>query len=87
MCIFITENKTNDDRIMKRISISFLLTLFMSMMGVNAFAYDIRVQNADGATIYYNYINDNTELEVTRIMTLILPMSQPMWVMSLFQRK
>ena len=50
---------------MKRISISFLLTLFMSMTGVNAFAYDIRVENADGATIYYNYINDKKELEVT----------------------
>ena len=50
---------------MKRISILFLLTLFMSMMGINAFAYDIRVENADGATIYYNYINDKKELEVT----------------------
>ena len=29
------------------------------------FAYDIEVANADGVTIYYNYINNNTELEVT----------------------
>ena len=28
-------------------------------------AHDIVVQNADGATIYYNYINNGTELEVT----------------------
>ena len=31
----------------------------------NAFAYDFTVKNADGVTIYYNYINDGTELEVT----------------------
>ena len=30
-----------------------------------AFAYDIAVENADGVTIYYNYINNGTELEVT----------------------
>ncbi len=28
-------------------------------------AHDIEVQNGDGVTIYYNYINNNTELEVT----------------------
>ena len=28
-------------------------------------AHDIEVQNADGVTIYYNYINNGTELEVT----------------------
>ena len=28
-------------------------------------AHDIEVKNADGVTIYYNYINDGTELEVT----------------------
>lgn len=30
-----------------------------------ASAHDIEVQNADGITIYYNYINGSTELEVT----------------------
>ena len=30
-----------------------------------ASAHDIEVQNADGVTIYYNYINNGTELEVT----------------------
>ena len=38
----------------------------MSMVGTNAWAYDIAVENADGVTIYYNYINDGKELEVTR---------------------
>ena len=35
------------------------------MAGTKAFAYDIAVKNADGVTIYYNYINDEKELEVT----------------------
>lgn len=30
-----------------------------------ASAYDIAVANADGVTIYYNYYNNGTELEVT----------------------
>ena len=42
-----------------------LLMLLMSMVGTKALAHDIEVQNADGVTIYYNYINDGTELEVT----------------------
>lgn len=32
-----------------------------------ASAHDIAVQNADGVTIYYNYINNGTELEVTNV--------------------
>ena len=50
---------------MKQFSISILLTMLMSMVGTNVFAYDIEVENNDGVTIYYNYINDGTELEVT----------------------
>ena len=42
-----------------------MLTILVSMMGINAFAYDIAVENADGVTFYYNYINDGKELEVT----------------------
>ena len=42
-----------------------LLMLLMSMVGTKALAHDIEVQNADGVTIYYNYINDGTELAVT----------------------
>jgi hypothetical protein len=50
---------------MKKQSITkILLTILISMMGANAFAYDIAVENADGVTIHYNYINDGRELEV-----------------------
>jgi len=37
----------------------------MILLPLVASAHDIEVQNADGVTIYYNYINDGTELEVT----------------------
>ena len=49
---------------MKQTVQSFLLALFMSMMGTQAFAHDIEVKNAEGVTIYYNFIN-GTELEVS----------------------
>jgi len=52
---------------MKKVNITFLLTMLISMVGLNASAkdYDIKVQNADGKTIYYNFINNKTELAVT----------------------
>ena len=52
---------------MRQVIKSILLTILMSMVGAKAFAltYDIAVKNADGITIYYNYINDGKELEVT----------------------
>ncbi len=50
---------------MKQQSIKFLFALFIGMMGVNASAHNIEVKNADGVTIYYNYINNKTELAVT----------------------
>ena len=37
----------------------------MILLPLVASAHDIEVQNADGVPIYYNYINDGTELEVT----------------------
>ena len=37
----------------------------MMLLPVVACAHDIAVQNADGKTLYYNYINDGTELAVT----------------------
>ena len=37
----------------------------MILLPLVASAHDIEVQNADGVTIYYNYINDGTELQVT----------------------
>ena len=37
----------------------------MILLPLVASAHDIEVKNADGVTIYYNYINNGTELEVT----------------------
>ena len=51
---------------MKHLNLSTLLIMFISMIGVKAFGYDFAATNADGVTIYYNYINNHTELEVTR---------------------
>ena len=42
----------------------FLSTLLLALP-LLASAYDIAVENSDGVTIYYNYINNGTELEVT----------------------
>ena len=50
---------------MKQIKLTILLAVLMSMVGAKSFAHDVEVKNADGVTIYYNYINNNTELEVT----------------------
>ena len=43
----------------------FVLAVLALLGSINALAYDIAVENADGATIYYNYINNGEELEVT----------------------
>jgi hypothetical protein len=50
---------------MKQQSITLLLIVLMSMFGAKASAYDIQVRNADGVTIWYNWINNHTELAVT----------------------
>ena len=42
----------------------FLSTLLLALP-LLASAYDIAVENEDGVTIYYNYINNGKELEVT----------------------
>ena len=42
-----------------------LLLFAMILLPLVASANDIEVQNADGVTIYYNYINNGTELQVT----------------------
>ena len=43
-----------------------LFTIFISMLGINAFAYDIEVKNADGVTIYFEWANnEKTELAVS----------------------
>jgi hypothetical protein len=50
---------------MKSKKLFFLFSILLSMVGTKALAYDIEVKNADGVTIFYNYINDGKELEVT----------------------
>ena len=50
---------------MKQFGLFLLLTILMSMMGGKAFAHDIEAKNADGVTIYYNWINNKTELAVS----------------------
>ena len=50
---------------MKNNRVKILLTILISMVGTKAFASDIAVENSDGVKIYYNYINDGKELEVT----------------------
>ena len=42
-----------------------LLLFVMMVLPFMASAHDIEVKNSDDVTIYYNYINDGTELEVT----------------------
>ena len=42
-----------------------LMALMMCFVKGEAYAYDIEVKNAYGVTIYYNYINEGKELEVT----------------------
>ena len=49
----------------KTIQLTILLAALMSMGSSKLYAYDIAVENEDGVTIYYNYINGGTELEVT----------------------
>ena len=50
---------------MKSNNFLFLFSILLSMVGNRALAADIEVKNADGVTIWYNYINDGKELEVT----------------------
>jgi hypothetical protein len=52
---------------MKQATISIMLTILLSMVGTKAIATDIAAENADGIIIYYNYINDGTELEVSGV--------------------
>ena len=37
----------------------------ISFITTNVYAYDIAVENEEGVTIYYNFINDGDSLEVT----------------------
>ena len=49
----------------KHYFITILLTVLMSMTGAKAFSHSIEVKNADDVTIYYVWINNNTELAVS----------------------
>ena len=50
---------------MKHSITTILIAVLMSMIGVNVFAHDIAVANSNCVTIYYNWINNNTELSVS----------------------
>ena len=50
---------------MKKNYLYSFLILLLCVISLNVSAYNIEVPNTDGVTIYYNYINNNTELEVT----------------------
>ena len=50
---------------MKQLHITFLLTLLISMISIEATAHDIEVANSDGMTIYYRWANNYTELSVS----------------------
>lgn len=50
---------------MRRIKSLFTLVVLINLTSLEALAYDIAVENGEGVTIYYNYINDGSELEVT----------------------
>ena len=51
--------------IMKHLCTKIILAMLISMMGIQAFAHDIEVRNADGVTIYYLWNQDKTELTVS----------------------
>ena len=42
-----------------------LFILLIMLVSVSAFSHDIEVANSDGVTIYYNWVNNKTELAVT----------------------
>ena len=50
---------------MKRQLFKLLFAMICLFGSISVSAHDIEVKNADGVTIYYNYINDKTELAVT----------------------
>ena len=50
---------------MKQLNVTFLLAMLMSMLGVETFAHDIAVENADGKTIYYVWTNNKSQLAVS----------------------
>ena len=61
----ITAPKPINRRAMKQHYFTFLLTMLMSMFGIETFAHDIAVNNLDGKTIYYKWTNNKTTLAVS----------------------
>ena len=59
-----TESNVNN-LYMKRKKLILLFCILFSMAVTNALAYDFAVKNADSVMIYYNYINNKAEVEVT----------------------
>lgn len=53
------------NQIRMRLFLRFILAVLMSQVFTLASAYDFSQENNDGVIIYYNYINNGTELEVT----------------------
>jgi len=50
---------------MKKLNLTILLTMLLCMFGVKAFAHDIEVQNAEGKTIYYKWVDNKIALAVS----------------------
>ena len=50
---------------MKKENIIYLFIVLISLICNRAFAHDIEVKNADGATIYYDWVNNQSELKVS----------------------
>lgn len=50
---------------MRQVLLTFCLMTFFCFTKTEAFAYDFESVNEDGVTLYYNYINDGIELELT----------------------
>jgi hypothetical protein len=63
------------------------LLLMMMLLPMVASAYDIAVENADGVTIYYNYINDGKELGVTYLKKYMMKIGTHMLVLLQFLKK
>ena len=49
---------------MKQCLKNYFFIVLVSMIGLNVYAYDIKVQNADGKSIFYSWINNKKELAV-----------------------
>ena len=61
---------------MKKQLLLLAMMLLPMVTSADTITYDIAVENADGVIIYYSYINNGTELEVTRAFnkgTIVIP--------------